>query len=598
MPAFSPYQTPKLATGMAAPMGQKTIQPAPVAPATPAQLPGMDFSKFSTDYENLANSFGGSLTTGFNNNRTAQMFRELGKLTGFQGDPLQKTQYNATTMGEGGEYTQNMSGFKVDPAFAQQMADYRVQSAPDKVNATLYNPTGASVGNFQSGDKSSGLDRFLEKAVPLGLGALAGGAAFGALGGGAAAPAAAASAAPGLGLAESVYGLGGALGSGAVPGTVGGLAGSTTAFGGLGSFLPAGVGFGEALAFGAASGLGMDLSTVGGPDPAGLVPNNLSGPPVGNGEFLGEAPFTPTQPPAAGFNAAADSQLASSQLGITGQQAAAAATAPASVNLGSAGGSLATGGSMIDKIGNALSTAFANPGQALAGAGSGLIDFAKANPALAASAVGGIGTLLGGSPSLPNLNGGAASGGSLAPGAQGVANNLGAVNFSGIPNLQTTAGDPNASNQQAIDAAYSQQTRYLDPQIQQQQRELESRLAEQGFVPGTPAYNQAMTNFMDTNQRAYGAARDSSILRGYQIGQGQFQNAATNTNINNLAATQALSRYLAERNQPINERNALLNGDQMVNNNKIDLYNAQVGESNSRNSALSQLALALGMYLG
>ncbi len=49
---------------------------------------------------------------------------------------------------------------------------------------------------------------------------------------------------------------------------------------------------------------------------------------------------------AAGFNAALDSQLASSQLGITGAQSAAAATVPASVDLGSLGGILSTGSPM------------------------------------------------------------------------------------------------------------------------------------------------------------------------------------------------------------------------------------------------------------
>lgn len=51
------------------------------------------------------------------------------------------------------------------------------------------------------------------------------------------------------------------------------------------------------------------------------------------------------------FNAAADSQLASSQLGITGAQSAAAATAPAAVDLGSLGGITSTAAPMpIDAL--------------------------------------------------------------------------------------------------------------------------------------------------------------------------------------------------------------------------------------------------------
>ena len=155
-----------------------------------------------------------------------------------------------------------------------------------------------------------------------------------------------------------------------------------------------------------------------------------------------------------------------------------------------------------------------------------------------------------------------------------------------------------AKAKEAIDAAYGLQTRYLDPQVKQQQQALEARLAEQGFVPGTPAYNQAMQNFMDTNQRAYAQARDSSIIQGAQIGQGDYRNAISGAQLNNSAASQALQDYITRRNQPINERNALLNGDQITYNQQLDKYNAQVAESNNRNQALSQLALALGIYLG
>jgi hypothetical protein len=91
-------------------------------------------------------------------------------------------------------------------------------------------------------------------------------------------------------------------------------------------------------------------------------------------------------------------------------------------------------------------------------------------------------------------------------------------------NSQIGQLDPMQFNQQAADAIYGQGTRYLDPAIKQQQSSMEARLAEQGFVPGTPAYNQAMTNFMDTSNRAYADARDRATSAGVSSGQANFGN--------------------------------------------------------------------------
>src|SRR6478736_4436391 len=82
--------------------------------------------------------------------------------------------------------------------------------------------------------------------------------------------------------------------------------------------------------------------------------------------------------------------------------------------------------------------------------------------------------------------------------------------------------DPKQFAQDAADAQYRQTARYLDPQVKQNQSALEARLSEQGFVPGTPGYQQAMQNFMDTNARSYADARDRATTLGASIGQGQF----------------------------------------------------------------------------
>lgn len=575
----APYQAPSLATGMAAP--QKTNNPVQgfgaksPAPAAPAGQSWQDFSKSYGDSGMI-----GSLSGVHNSKLFDTMTNQIAKQIGFTGNRSTPGTYQFENVNEGGTFMDTAQGSQASPEFLKALEAYQFSQNPNDEFKGDISQNGQTVGSFTSGNRPTSFDKFATTAIPVALAAMGVGSAMGAFGAPAAAVegAAAAGAADigALGLTESVYGAGGALGAGAAPGTVGGLAGSTAGFGGLGSVLPAGVGFGEAAAgLGALSGAGTGV----GPD-AGV------GFDAGGPGF--EAPST--------FNAAKDSAAASAELGYTGAELAAGG-APASVNLGSAG-TYATGGGIVNNIANALEAAKVNPAGALTSAGSGLLDFAKANPGLAASVVGGLASLTGSKPEMPSLGGGTPGSGTLTPGAQGVANSMGALDFSGIPALQTSAGDRNTFNQEAIDAAYGMQTRYLDPQVKQQQQALEARLAEQGFVPGTPAYNQAMTNFMDTNQRAYAQARDSSILQGAQIGQGDYRNAISGTQLNNSASAQALEQYLAKRNQPINERNALLGGDQILYNQQLDKYNAQVAESNNRNQSLSQLALALGMYLG
>jgi hypothetical protein len=165
-----------------------------------------------------------------------------------------------------------------------------------------------------------------------------------------------------------------------------------------------------------------------------------------------------------------------------------------------------------------------------------------------------------------------------------------------VPALQTTAGDPQQYYQQAADAMYDKQKQYLDPQVALKQKALESRLSEQGFVPGTPGYNQAMQTFQDTNNRDYAAARDSAIGQGVTAGQNLYQNNNSNAQLNNQASNSALNQYVIKQNQPVNTLNALQTGQQIQYNNGIDQYNAKTASQNSTNQTIGQLATAAGMY--
>lgn len=66
------------------------------------------------------------------------------------------------------------------------------------------------------------------------------------------------------------------------------------------------------------------------------------------------------------------------------------------------------------------------------------------------------------------------------------------------------------------DAQYAQQQQYLDPQYKNMNSDLDAKLANQGVMPGTEAYTRAHNELNLQQQKAYGDARNSSILAGGQ----------------------------------------------------------------------------------
>lgn len=185
------------------------------------------------------------------------------------------------------------------------------------------------------------------------------------------------------------------------------------------------------------------------------------------------------------------------------------------------------------------------------------------------------------------------------------------LDFSGASAMPT---DDAAAQKTASDAAYNQQTAYLDPQYAQQQKELTDNLANQGIQPGSEAYTNAMNNFNDTKQKAYSDARNSAVgigntqmntqfqndlaARGQSTGEittaGNFANsardsyinqllnsmntsnnalsqqyntAAQSTTLNNAGRAQTLNEQATEKTLPINILNGLLSSSQVTNPN-------------------------------
>jgi hypothetical protein len=155
---------------------------------------------------------------------------------------------------------------------------------------------------------------------------------------------------------------------------------------------------------------------------------------------------------------------------------------------------------------------------------------------------------------------------------------------------------------QVSQAFFDQGSRFLLPQFQQQQTDLDTMMANQGITRGSEAQGReqgsldsARTQQMnDLASRSVVAGGDAmSQLYGMQMGarqqgiqettnQGQFWNAAQNQGVNQLLANQnaqnnarqqAYTEYSANRTMPINMLNALISSSQ-VNNPNFQPYSA------------------------
>lgn len=167
-------------------------------------------------------------------------------------------------------------------------------------------------------------------------------------------------------------------------------------------------------------------------------------------------------------------------------------------------------------------------------------------------------------------------------------------------------------NQQA---AYNQQSAYLDPQYKNQQGDLENKLVQQGIPQNSDAWNRAMDEFsrqktfdynnaynnsfatglaannqlynqgLSSNQNAFAQALASGQFanqaQGQQYGQSAnnanmaFSQGLSNAQLNNQASGQGFNQSMAARNQnlseqqqaqqiPINLLNALRSGSQVT----------------------------------
>jgi len=140
--------------------------------------------------------------------------------------------------------------------------------------------------------------------------------------------------------------------------------------------------------------------------------------------------------------------------------------------------------------------------------------------------------------------------------------------------------DTAESARAASDAYYNKQKAYLDPQWATTQDNTDSKLANQGIIQGSEAWNRAQDALGRQKTFAYDQAQNGAVL------QGQNAQAA------------ALANAITQRNLPVNQLNALRSATQIqnptftntptsnsantdVSGNIWNSYNAQVANSNN-----------------
>lgn len=183
-----------------------------------------------------------------------------------------------------------------------------------------------------------------------------------------------------------------------------------------------------------------------------------------------------------------------------------------------------------------------------------------------------------------------------------------------LPDMPGELGPVDQYRDRAEEALYGRNTRYLDRDFDRQQEQIRTRLANQGIVEGSEAFDNAMTDFRNERERAYGMAREDAIAGGGAEASRMFGMDLAGRGQDLGMREQMLAEQLSLRNQPINELNALRSMSQIqtpqfsqpatIGTNPADIQNAyynqyqgQLGTYNANmasNNALMQGLFGLG----
>lgn len=189
--------------------------------------------------------------------------------------------------------------------------------------------------------------------------------------------------------------------------------------------------------------------------------------------------------------------------------------------------------------------------------------------------------------------------GNLTSWASNASSNLG--DLMGNYNFNVNASD--AARQQAQNATYQAYIDQLTPQFDRQTSDMQSRLANQGISVGSEAYQRAMGDLQDNQNKALNQAGYQSVLAGQQaysqdlanqINAGQFANQAQQAYINQL-----LSALQGSASGYENQQNIFSVGSSKSN---VDYQNAlakAAAKGGGLGSTIGSLGgAAIGAYLG
>ncbi|HZO86262.1 MAG TPA: hypothetical protein VFC26_13665, partial [Verrucomicrobiae bacterium] len=124
--------------------------------------------------------------------------------------------------------------------------------------------------------------------------------------------------------------------------------------------------------------------------------------------------------------------------------------------------------------------------------------------------------------------------------------------------IQNAVGGADAATRNSVeDALYQRATARLDPRFEMSDRQMETKLANQGITQGSDAYTRAMSDYSRDKNDAYSSATNDAILAGGQeqsrlfglgLEQGQFANQAQQQGFGqNLAGGEFVNQAQAQQ---------------------------------------------------
>lgn len=155
-------------------------------------------------------------------------------------------------------------------------------------------------------------------------------------------------------------------------------------------------------------------------------------------------------------------------------------------------------------------------------------------------------------------------------------------NYNSAPDMPTA---DEATRQRVEDALYGRATSRLDPRFNQAQDQLNSSLAAQGITQGSEAYNRELQNFGNTRNDAYSSAMNDAISGSDEAMQRLF-------NMGLQARQQGVSEANTLRTLPTQEAAALAGISNGLDTSSRNWYGAETAQETAKdNSTANQFNL-------